>query len=157
MDGSALPYEDIEIEDCSLEVIEGPHKGLNLSLYKDIIDIGRRTELCDLVLSKDSGVSGLHARIQVEQDRLGNAVLVIRDLNSRNGIILDGTRVREAYLTPGCRLQMGKTTFVLKANSEGKKHLTINYYDQTQTLVVAAHRCGVSLQCWIDWAREMCL
>lgn len=135
MDGQTLPYEDIEIEDCSLDVIEGPHKGLRFPLFKDIIDIGRRTELCDLVLSKDTGVSGLHARIQVEQDKSGKAILVIRDLQSRNGILLEGLQVREAYITPGQRFQIGKTVIALEANSSDKKHLTINYYDQSQTLV----------------------
>lgn len=133
-----FPMQNLEFEDCALVVVEGPHQGLTFPFFKDMIDIGRRTELCDMVLDKDNGISGLHARLQIEPDADGNLAVLVRDLKSRNGTFVNGARIREAYLTQEYRLQVGKSVILFKTNSADKKNLTIHFYDQSGTLVGAS-------------------
>jgi pSer/pThr/pTyr-binding forkhead associated (FHA) protein len=44
--------------------------------------------------------------------------LVVRDLGSRNGTLVNGQHVTEAPLTPGDRLTVGMTTFVVSGDSD---------------------------------------
>ncbi len=61
----------------------------------------------DLTIT-DETVSRYHCRILQEE-----AAYIIQDLNSTNGTFVNGVRVREAYLSPGCELRLGncRTTF----------------------------------------------
>lgn len=61
---------------------------------------------CDIVIS-DPFVSSRHARIE----RRGST-FTLRDLQSRNGLYLNGTRVVESVLTVGDKLKLGDTVFV---------------------------------------------
>ncbi len=132
-----LHSHHIEVEDSSLVVTDGPHRGIALPLSLDIIDIGRQAELCDLVLDQDPGVSSLHARLCIRHDTTGDVVLTIQDMHSRNGVYVQGLRVKEAYLTLGLQVQLGNTVFELRANSKTKKkkRVHINYFDESGQLV----------------------
>jgi pSer/pThr/pTyr-binding forkhead associated (FHA) protein len=44
--------------------------------------------------------------------------LVIRDLGSKNGTLVNGQHVREASLTPGDRLTVGMTTFIVSGDGD---------------------------------------
>ena len=57
----------------------------------------------DLVVEDDT-VSRYHCRIYQEQDSY-----VVQDLESTNGTFVNGVRVKEAYLKPGCTLALGDT------------------------------------------------
>lgn len=70
-----------------------------------------RDPCCDLVL-KDAFVSSRHARI--ERKTTG---FVIRDLHSRNGTFLNGSRVTEASLTLNDRLRLGETVYIFSESS----------------------------------------
>jgi DNA-binding NtrC family response regulator len=61
---------------------------------------------CQIVL-KDEFVSSRHARIE---KRTGGYVL--RDLQSRNGTYLNGSRISEAILSPNDHLRFGETVFI---------------------------------------------
>ncbi|HEU0034284.1 MAG TPA: sigma 54-interacting transcriptional regulator [Kofleriaceae bacterium] len=61
-------------------------------------------ELNDVVIDHAT-VSRFHCEIRLDRD-----AAIIHDLGSKNGTIVDGLRVREAYLRPGCLLQLGSTT-----------------------------------------------
>src|SRR6202011_5106120 len=50
----------------------------------------------------DQTVSRQHALVEAVAEGF-----LIRDLDSRNGVFLDGRRVREAYLIPGMTVQLG--------------------------------------------------
>ncbi len=54
------------------------------------------------------GVSKVHAVVE----RRGNGVL-LRDLGSRSGLIVDGRRVEEAQIVPGTTIQIGQALVVL--------------------------------------------
>jgi len=56
------------------------------------------------VVLADRFVSAMHCRIRAE-----GAVLVVRDLESRNGTFVNGVRVSAAEIHPGTRLRIGAT------------------------------------------------
>ena len=68
--------------------------------------IGRGTE-ADLRIN-DPGISRRHARIAVDGDG-DYQQIVIEDLGSTNGIVIDGQRVRHATLSAGSRIEIGST------------------------------------------------
>ncbi len=85
-----------------LTVVKGPDKGKETMLQKPLVLIGSLAEN-DLVLT-DLTVSRRHAVVEEKADGY-----VIRDLDSTNGTLLDGVRVREAYLSPGSVISLGQT------------------------------------------------
>ena len=74
-------------------------------LVKDFLSIGRDAA-SDIVVS-DQFVSMRHARVE---KKTGGYVL--RDLQSRNGTFLNGSRVTEAILTVNDRLRIGDAVFI---------------------------------------------
>jgi hypothetical protein len=72
------------------------------------IHIGRGAE-CELVL-RDSRVSRRHARL-VGRD----GVLVLTDLGSTNGTMVNGRRVTEMALGAGDRIELGESSLVIQA------------------------------------------
>ncbi|HUR50549.1 MAG TPA: DUF3662 and FHA domain-containing protein [Mycobacteriales bacterium] len=79
-------------------------------LTRPVTVVGRGTD-ADLRLA-DTGVSRSHAELRID----GDAVRVV-DLESTNGTLVNGHRVREAALADGDRLDIGATGLVFR--SEG--------------------------------------
>lgn len=75
-----------------------------LPLLKPRILIGRRSE-CDIVLAFPN-VSGQHCQLE-----LTNGFWFVRDLNSRNGIKVNGERCDSHWLQPGDELTVARHTF----------------------------------------------
>jgi pSer/pThr/pTyr-binding forkhead associated (FHA) protein len=73
-----------------------------------IKQVGRSME-CDIVVA-DPGVSRLHARLDKSEE---DWVLV--DLESRNGTLVNGEKIREIKLQPGDVIQLGGASFVFEA------------------------------------------
>jgi hypothetical protein len=86
-----------------------PYRGYRQIAVSDSVSVGRQ-DGSDIVL-KDEAVSRLHAEISVDDRGVH-----VRDMNSANGIRLDGNRVREALWTPGQKLAVGP--FVLELVSQ---------------------------------------
>lgn len=74
------------------------------------LSIGRGTE-ADLRIN-DPGISRRHAQIIVNETEDGQEIL-IEDLGSTNGIVVNGARVRKATLTPGSRIEVGTTRMLI--------------------------------------------
>jgi hypothetical protein len=72
------------------------------------IRIGRAPE-CELVL-RDTRASRRHARLAAR-----NGVLVLTDLGSTNGTLVNGHRITEVVLGGGDRIEIGETTLVIQA------------------------------------------
>jgi len=72
------------------------------------IRIGRGPE-CELVL-RDSGVSRRHARLSAR-----DGVLILTDLGSTNGTMVNGHRITEVALGAGDRIELGGSSLVIKA------------------------------------------
>src|SRR6185295_19114095 len=74
----------------TITVTEGPDHGQSYNMDKASVTIGRKGT--DMMLT-DRKVSTKHAAVDIENDRI-----LIRDLESRNGILLNGQKVTEANL-----------------------------------------------------------
>jgi pSer/pThr/pTyr-binding forkhead associated (FHA) protein len=96
-----------------LEAMNGPLDGRRWVFDQNII-IGRDAAAAEAALPVDHAVSRVHARIDVEPDRL-----VIADLKSSNGTILGGEPIAAAtQLDIGLPFVVGHTMLrVLPANT----------------------------------------
>ena len=91
---------------------DGTYKAIPMP--SSVTVMGRRRD-CDLRIPLDS-VSRRHCRLFTEKD-----TLKIRDLNSRNGTIINGQTIEETLLKPGDKLTVGPVTFVMQVNGEPEK------------------------------------
>src|SRR5699024_9972550 len=87
-----------------LRAIDGPLRGQEFPLTMGHISIGRSQDN-DIVLA-DAMVSKKHARIEV------GGYLELVDLNSANGVLVDGSPVQRARLVPGKPFVIGGSTLV---------------------------------------------
>jgi DNA-binding NtrC family response regulator len=91
---------------AALRVTSGPSQGRQMEIDRSPLLIGTHGS-CDLRL-EDPTVSSRHAELAF---RPGGYLL--RDLGSRNGILLGGYRVEQLYLSPGMSLTLGRSTIVV--------------------------------------------
>jgi pSer/pThr/pTyr-binding forkhead associated (FHA) protein len=98
----------------SLEVIEGPRKGLNFNFEKGNIVIGRAQE-ADLFI-EDSKISRKHCIIEA----FARDLIYIADLASTNGTFINGMRVRSTKLKDKDRIQVGNTVLIFHLEDEGQ-------------------------------------
>ena len=122
---SVLKHEDIfqEVEENEnvtvdltpssrfiIKVIAGPNTGAEFALIlNQAYLIGTDTSSCDLIFN-DLSVSREHARLTIDRD--GN--VIIEDLGSRNGILVDKERITAPYkLVPNSVVALGTSVFIL--------------------------------------------
>lgn len=92
----------------TLEITSGPHAGKNINLEAgQSVRVGR-TEKADLA-THDSYMSGLHFAVECIGEECR-----IRDLNSRNGTLLNKKKISEATLHDGDKIYAGQTNFVVQ-------------------------------------------
>ncbi len=108
VDGKAA---SLSLVKSRLVVVDGPDRGKEMVVGKDLIKIGT-FKGCDFVLT-DKTVSRSHAEIKTLDDGF-----VLRDEGSTNGTVLDGYKVREIYLKPGTIFHVGKTAIRFQPLSE---------------------------------------
>jgi pSer/pThr/pTyr-binding forkhead associated (FHA) protein len=83
---------------------KGPETGRQFELEKDATAIGRRTE--NEIFVDSTSVSGRHAVVL-----RGAARYRVCDLDSTNGVVVNGERVREAVLVPRDVITLGEVEF----------------------------------------------
>ncbi len=98
--------ERVELQRLEVAVTSGADKGTKLPLDGPLV-VGSG-DGCDLVLADDT-VSSRHCELFWRDGRL-----VLRDLGSTNGVVVDGVPVLEAFLAPGAKVKLGQTTLPLK-------------------------------------------
>lgn len=93
-----------------LKVISGPNNGAEFSMQTgNSYIIGTDPNACDIVFH-DTSVSRQHTRITVNQDDS----LIIEDLKSRNGTLVDGEKLEgKLNLTANSLVAVGTTSFVI--------------------------------------------
>ncbi|MDE0547476.1 FtsK/SpoIIIE domain-containing protein [Microbacterium sp. C7(2022)] len=91
---------------ATLTAVSGPLNGREFSLPRGHFTLGREASN-DIVLT-DPLISKRHARIEV-----GTSVEIV-DLNSANGIVVDGGRVQRLRVIPGQRFVLGDTELVVR-------------------------------------------
>jgi hypothetical protein len=90
-----------------LEVIDGPDEGREFEVREGTMIIGRH-ESCDIPLT-DPSASRHHARLVCKADGV-----MIEDLQSTNGTLVNNERVKHYSLLPGDVISIGTTTLRLK-------------------------------------------
>ena len=87
---------------CKLVVMEGEDSSLEATVDKGVITIGT-SDRADMIL-KDDTVSRMHAEIQKTKEGY-----LLKDLGSTNGTFVGGLKVKEAFLSTGSIIKVGKT------------------------------------------------
>jgi adenylate cyclase len=77
-----------------------------IPLIREKLTVGRR-ESCDICLHFPN-ISGLHAQLEFR-----SGYWYIRDLNSTNGVKVQGVRIQEKLLHPHDEITIGKRKFVI--------------------------------------------
>jgi two-component system response regulator GlrR len=101
----------ITVRRFRLTVVEGPARGLVWQSTTDRCSIGAHHGN-DIILD-DPTVSRCHCEVMVD----GGQVRVV-DRESRNGTVVDGVAVRDAYLRAGSLLRLGKSVLRLDLSAE---------------------------------------
>jgi len=97
-----------------LLVVDGPDRGVEVEIQATKLTVGSSSSN-DLVLT-DTTVSRRHALLAAEGERY-----VLRDLESTNGTVVDGTPVKEAYLAPGARIRLGDTEILFQPRKKWER------------------------------------
>jgi adenylate cyclase len=88
----------------ALEPVGG---GDPIPLIRELLTMGRR-ESCDICM-RFPNVSGMHCEL-----RFVEGYWYIRDLNSTNGIKVNGTRVQEKLVRPGDEITIAKRRYLIQ-------------------------------------------
>lgn len=94
----------LTLSKCKLTILSGESKDKEFELQKPVIKVGTKSDN-DLVL-KDDTMSRNHLEIIQTKDGY-----LCRDLESMNGVFINGIRIKEAFLTSGSIIRAGKTEF----------------------------------------------
>jgi len=94
--GSTLPPD--AVRRFRLTVVEGPKAGVTWESRSDRCSVGFHPSN-DLVV-EDPTVSRFHCEVRIADDGAH-----VRDLDSRNGTVVDGVRVTDAFLRAGSLLR----------------------------------------------------
>ncbi|WP_413559230.1 FHA domain-containing protein [Bdellovibrio sp. HCB209] len=86
-----------------IEILNGVNEGSRHQI-RDGMTLGRSQ--ADIII-KDPKVSGTHAQVAID----GKGQLVLLDLDSSNGLHIDGRRVKKIALIPGVIFEVGRTEF----------------------------------------------
>ena len=89
-----------------------PDGQTTIALKNDITVVGRKQGVCDVFLDRGN-VSKLHCLI-IKTDGL----LLVRDLGSTNGTLVNGQRVSRGALLPGDELSFASLTFQVQFRAE---------------------------------------
>ena len=92
-------------------VVAGPDKGSSAAVDTGELSIGT-AEGNDLVLT-DETVSRHHCLIRASSDGF-----LVRDLGSTNRTLIDGVRIRQAFVEPGATIATGSTTLSFESSDE---------------------------------------
>ena len=110
-------YDGIVSAPPALVVVYGSRLGKTVYLQQPTMTIGRDPS-SDIHLDEDS-VSRRHARIDVSRD-----ATTVCDLDSTNGVFINGHRIRQSELKEGDRLHLGETVlkYLSGRSAESKFH-----------------------------------
>jgi len=99
-----------------LEAMQTSDQPIYCSLNRKAISIGRDKEnmlMIDSRFAQWDTVSSHHARIEHDGDSF-----IITDLDSKNGVFVDGRRTQENILYDGMQVSLGKVAFVFRVNEK---------------------------------------
>ncbi len=92
-------------QEISLKVLEGEEKGTVYRVDKARITLGRTNADVNI---RDEGASRVHCSLEVSDDGV-----LLRDLSSTNGTLVDNKPIQTATLSSGSRFRIGTHVFEL--------------------------------------------
>lgn len=94
-------------------VLFGEHAPYDrFQIDRDEVFIGRDTKKCQIILN-DPEVSSVHAVV-----RRNHTEIILEDMNSSNGTILNGERINKSDISAGDEFVIGSTSFTLEVKSD---------------------------------------
>jgi transcriptional regulator with GAF, ATPase, and Fis domain len=105
------PHTHKQLRRAMLRVTGGPDHGAQVQVARSRITVGR-SGVNDLVLS-DTAISGTHVEFVLRDEGV-----LVRDLGSTNGTIINGLRIKEAWVEPGAVITVGKSEIALLSADE---------------------------------------
>jgi type III secretion system YscD/HrpQ family protein len=123
-DLSSASFNEAEDTRWLLKVISGPNAGAEFNMQKGATYIvGKDASLSDIVF-QDLSVSRQHARISVDEQEN----VFIEDLNSRNGVLVNGELIADRHqISSQDLISLGTTTFLI-----------VDRHDAQETIVAPA-------------------
>ncbi len=109
-------------------IISGREKSRKAVLNPKGTTLGRGSE-CDIVID-DAGVSRVHARIY--QDPFGR--WIIEDLESRNGVLVDGQRIKAQAIMPGQKILISVFALTLEEEADRRTMSGTMFRDQVSVV-----------------------
>jgi len=125
--GAATSPPVASVQGCVLEVIDGPKGRRSHTSRGERVRIGSH-ERNDLILD-DRTVSRFHCEVRLSEDGAR-----LSDLGSRNGTLLDGVPIVEAYLRDQSVIKLGETTLRFRFASD-RQQLRLSPRTRFGTLV----------------------
>jgi two-component system, NtrC family, response regulator GlrR len=127
--GDSSPTEDIRagseprlVRRFRLRIVDGPDSGRIFTSAGEKIVVGTHRR-ADLVLT-DPTASRFHCEIEVQEQQV-----LVRDLESTNGTLVDGTSVLVAHLTDGAAITAGRTNLRFEL---GLDHVVLPLHPETR-------------------------
>lgn len=97
-----------------LYFFEGALKGKKFPLQGSLVVLSREDPDLIITGALDSRISACHARFIIQENQVW-----VRDLNSRNGVYVNGTRIEtDVALADGDTIQFGSSVFQIRAPDE---------------------------------------
>jgi pSer/pThr/pTyr-binding forkhead associated (FHA) protein len=127
----------------SLIVLNGKKVGSKVSLSEGF-SIGRMKG--DLLIEDDPKISAIHAKIELDNKKQ----MVLMDMESSNGLVMNGRRVKKIAMMPGVSFRIGNThfkvikdeeekvTFVKSTPDRGKKSQNAGGWKERVSLILTA-------------------
>lgn len=105
----SAPVAPVQPSKAQVVIMRGSANRQSAPLELEAVTIGRA--LSNTLVLNDAQASRLHARIDFE-----NGAWSLKDLNSRNGTFVNGTRVTLQALRPGDQIVIGETLMVFQSS-----------------------------------------
>lgn len=105
----------------SIEVVQGHHSGFRQSFDKGRWTVGRGPEN-DLILGQDIKVSRSHLEVHAYASQV-----IVKNLNDKNVMLVDGRVMTEAILRPNSHVQVGDSVikFAFQAGEVGRPQMKV--------------------------------
>ncbi|TVQ78646.1 MAG: FHA domain-containing protein [Bradymonadales bacterium] len=101
----------LRLAKCKLSVLSGDQKSKDYTLSRPVIRVGTKSD--NEIVIKDDTMSRNH--FEIKQTKEG---YLLSDKDSRNGVFINGVRIKEAFLSPGAVIRAGKTELKFSPEDE---------------------------------------
>jgi adenylate cyclase len=102
--------------------------GDNIPLIRNKLTIGRR-ETCDICL-RFPNISGLHCELTFQ-----DGYWLVRDLNSKNGVKVNGVKIKQKVLSGGDKISIANRDFTIEYTTRAGQHTLDEILDDEENVM----------------------